>query len=114
MSEPKQPSKRVYTALKSNGRFSDLTVTEIRSRLHSLGPDERCHYLCPGWAVFETNTRGTEIERCDECCAILGINDHDVAKLPEAQGALVVYLREHAPPAFTADTIARIAKAVQS
>jgi hypothetical protein len=48
----------------------------------------KCSPGCPGWGIFDSDERGTEIERCDACCHGTELTDDDVALLPEAQAAL--------------------------
>lgn len=69
-----------------------MTPDETRAALATLAP---CSPGCPGWAVMDSDERGTEIQRCDACCAGAGggpagrdIDDTDVNQLPEAQDAL--------------------------
>jgi predicted RNA-binding Zn-ribbon protein involved in translation (DUF1610 family) len=53
---------------------------------------------CPGWAIFEADSRGvTEIERCDVCCP-KDLTDDEVALLPEAQAALAAETGEYPCP----------------
>jgi len=116
MPEPKQPDGRVYRTLKSNGRFSDLPVEEIRRRIAHLLPEFRCYPECPGWAIFDSDWRGFEIELCDECNSYreesCKLGDHDVAKLPEAKAEFVVFLRKRQNPGFTAKQVKAIAKEI--
>lgn len=70
-----------------------LTIEETRRRISTIPLEERCADSCPGWYVFDTNTRrGLEIERCDECFAHLTddqtVMDDDVERFPEAIEAL--------------------------
>ncbi len=46
----------------------------------------QCSDGCPGWAVFESDKYGTEIERCDDCFAEFGskVTDDTFRVWPEA------------------------------
>lgn len=74
---------------------SQHTLQEIRKILAEREP---CSPGCPGWAIMDSDSRGTEIERCDACFYGLPqrqqLYDEDVALLPEAQEALRKALKE--------------------
>ncbi len=69
-----------------------MTIRQVRAALRTI---ERCSPSCPGWGIFESDSRGIEIERCDACCHKAGggprgrdLRDDDLAVLPEAKKAL--------------------------
>jgi hypothetical protein len=70
------------------------TIDSVRQTLARLTDETRCSPACKGWFVAESGSRGTEIQRCDDCChAITGelesvLTDDDIALLPEAWVAL--------------------------
>jgi hypothetical protein len=78
------------------------TIKRIRAKLATRG--EPCYVAapghkpndktCPGWFV---NTENLRIERCDDCWAGHSnkLEDHEAAKLPEAQAALADFYRRH-------------------
>lgn len=78
-------------------RKQRLLVIKARSKLRRLAREgEFCDGACPGWAVFSSDARGDEIQRCDSCWASMKdkLLDSEAAALPEAQALLAETLRE--------------------
>jgi hypothetical protein len=73
-------------------------IDKTRAIIASIAPEDRCSDNCPGWAVFDSDSRGLEVEVCDECNSALDRSDRlcdlDVAALPEAGKALTKAIRE--------------------
>ncbi len=69
-------------------------IRNVRLRLERRGP---CDDLwCPGWIISSLDRPPEEqIEKCDQCTSGTGLDDWDVALLPEAQRALFEF-RAHA------------------
>lgn len=63
-------------------------------------PKQACDPTCPGWCISESDSRGWNIERCDECWH--GEEDppydEDFAATPECQEALRKFLEEEVSP----------------
>ncbi len=86
-----------------------MTHTTIRPRCPSPAEtlariadiqDEHGHCAdgCPGWAISDGNHE-TKIERCDACLCVADgspwpIEDHDVARLPDAHAAYRLAIEE--------------------
>lgn len=98
--------------------MTTTTIETVRATLARLTPETRCSPSCQGWFVAESGSRGTEIQRCDECChAIAGegedvLTDDDILLLPEAWVALASELGTDEDRERTLDDItAELAKA---
>ena len=72
-----------------------FTVEEIRAILD--GYTEHCDPGCPGWIISYSDSRGLEVEVCDDCTHDNDspLTDDDVALLPEAQAALIIALNSN-------------------
>ena len=54
-------SREQYGRLAGFGREEDRTMDSCFNRLDACDP------ACPGWAVFLSDSRGFEVQRCDSC-----------------------------------------------
>lgn len=62
-------------------------LTNIRAK---LARRNLCDDNCKGWDVFETGTRGFQLQRCDSCFHGVSdpLTDAEVKKIPAARKAL--------------------------
>ena len=86
----KRQAQEVEAAL--SGIRSIPTVRQILRKL-----TWRCDDNCRGWIIADSDQRGLEVQRCDDCCATRSkeeaLCDEEVAQLPEAQRALKRIIR---------------------
>lgn len=73
-----------------------MTIDETRALL--AGYEAHCDPACPGWIISDSDSRGLEVERCDECAHLNDVEillaDEDCEQLPEAQAALAAARKE--------------------
>jgi hypothetical protein len=103
-----------------------MKADDVRAAIEKIQTEHgRCDPKCPGWAIMDSDERGTEIERCDACLSGAEITDDDVRKLPEAKQALrlefinmaltnLKYARDHLSRAGTVRAVARVRAVMKS